>query len=200
MSWHAVLVALGDHVILSAQALICTLIIGLPLGVAAAYTKARQAILAFAALARTIPSLALLTLLIPSLGIGTPPAVVALFALALAPVVINADAGLRAVPSAVIESGRAMGLSSRALFWRISVPLSLGFCAAGVRLAALEIVAGATLATFVGAGGLGDIIINGLQTNNDVTLMRGVMTVALLALATDAAFSLLARKVKVPQA
>lgn len=198
MSWETILDALRGHIVLSGLAFICTLSIGLPLGVAAAHSRARATILAIVSLGRTIPSLALLTLLIPSLGIGAPPAILALIALALPAIVINTEAGLRTVPSDVIESGRAMGFNAQLLFWRIMVPLALPLCAAGLRLAALEIVAGATLATFVGAGGLGDVIVNGLQTGNDTTLASGVILVALLAFFTDALFSLFAHRVEVP--
>jgi osmoprotectant transport system permease protein len=186
------------HVELAGTALVAGAAIALPLGIYAAYAGAlRGLILGAAALGRTLPSLAVLAFMLPFLGVGFAPAIIALTLLAIPPITINTDLGLRGVPASALDAARGMGMSELQIFSRVRWPLALPSILDGIRIAAIEVIASATLATFIGAGGLGDIIVRGLQTNDSTLLYYGAASVALLALAVEAigvALTLKARK------
>ena len=174
------------HVALCALALSTALAIGVPFGIAAATVSlARGPVLALAGVGRTLPSIAVLTLLLPWLGVGTLPAVVALALLAIPPIVVNVDLGIRSVPDAVLDAATGLGMTPRERFWRVTVPLALPIAVSGLRTATVEIVASATLATFIGAGGLGDDIVRALQTDNTSLLLAAAASVAALAFAAE---------------
>jgi osmoprotectant transport system permease protein len=176
------------HVYLAGSALLLALAAGIPLGIASALVRPlRSPALALAGIGRTLPSLAVLMLLLPLLGVGSAPAIVALALLAAPPILIAVDAGIRAVPPAALDAALGMGMRPAQTFGRIVVPLALPVAFSGVRTAATETIASATLATFVGAGGLGDLIVRGMQTGDTTALISGAATVALLALAVELA-------------
>jgi osmoprotectant transport system permease protein len=178
----------AQHLALAASALILALTAGLPLGVIAAESPpARGPVLALAGVGRTLPSLAVLMLLLPWLGVGAKPAIVALALLAIPPIVISVDLGIRGVPAAALDAATGMGMTAFQRFARVIVPLALPLSFAGLRTAATETIASATLATFIGAGGLGDEIVRGLQTDDLSLLLTGALTVAVLALGVDLA-------------
>jgi osmoprotectant transport system permease protein len=180
----------AQHLALSASALAVALIAGLPLGILAAESPAlRGVVLALAGIGRTLPSLAVLMLLLPWLGVGAAPAIVALALLAIPPIVIAVDLGIRGVPSSALDAAAGMGMTAVQRFARVVVPLALPLSFVGLRTAATETIASATLATFIGAGGLGDEIVRGLQTDDLASLAAGALTVALLALSVDLALS-----------
>jgi len=158
----------------------------MPLGLlAAARGWARAPILAAAAVGRTLPSIAVLALLVPLLGVGAPPALAALTLLALPPIVINIDLALRSTPLSALDVAAGLGMSSTQRFARVVVPLALPVALAGVRTAGVEVIGSATLATFVGAGGLGDDIVRGLQTGDTTLLALASAIVAAMALAVE---------------
>lgn len=174
------------HLELAGAALAAGALIAVPLGVLAANAGAgRGIILGIAAVGRTLPSLAVLTFIVPFLGVGFWPAAVALTLLATPPIVINTDLGLRGVDPASMDAARGMGMTPRQAFARVAWPLALPATVAGLRTAAIEVIASATLATFVGARGLGDEIVAGMQTGDNHVLYLGAATVALLALAVE---------------
>lgn len=186
---------LGAHVVLAASAVVLAVAIGIPLaGLAVDRPQARGALVALAGGFRVIPSLAILTLAIPLLGLGFKPALLALVVLALPPIVVNADVGLRSVAAATLEAARGMGMTPREVGLRVRWPLALPVVAVGIRTATVEVIASATLAAFIGGGGLGDYIIGGLQTDNFPELVLGAVSVALLALAADAALGAAQRR------
>jgi osmoprotectant transport system permease protein len=177
---------LGAHVALAGSALIVALALGIPLaGLSADRGFPRAVLLALAGGFRVIPSLAILTLAIPLLGLGFAPALLALVVLALPPILVNTDVGLRSVPRATLEAARGTGMSERQIGVRVRWPLALPVVAVGVRTAAVEVIASATLAAFIGGGGLGDYIIGGLQNSNFPELLLGAISVAILALLAD---------------
>jgi osmoprotectant transport system permease protein len=179
---------LGAHVGLAGSALLLAVALGLPLaGLAADRALPRASLLALAGAFRVVPSLAILTLALPLLGLGFRPALLALVVLALPPILVNTDVGLRGVPSATLEAARGTGMTERQIGVRVRWPLALPVVAVGVRTAAVEVIASATLAAFIGGGGLGDYIIGGLQTGNLPELVLGAVSVAVLALLADAA-------------
>jgi osmoprotectant transport system permease protein len=183
------------HLLLAGSALALAAAIGLPLGIAAAYGgTARGPLIAVSAVLRTLPSLAVLAFMVPLLGVGFAPAVVALTVLAIAPIAINADIGLRGVPAEAIDAARGVGMSGPQIFARVAWPQARPQVLAGIRTAAIEVIASATLATFIGAGGLGDLIVRGLQTDDAHALYLGAAAVAMLALLVDGIGALASRR------
>ncbi len=186
----------AQHLTLASAALALALLAGLPLGVLAAESAGlRGGVLALAGVGRTLPSLAVLMLLLPWLGVGAAPAVIALALLAIPPIVISVDLGIRGVPRAALDAAAGMGMTPLQRFARVVAPLALPVSFSGLRTAATETIASATLATFIGAGGLGDEIVRGLQTDDAALLFTAAAFVAALALGADLALSAAARLV-----
>jgi osmoprotectant transport system permease protein len=188
--WTDLAASAAQHLILAGSALALAVLLGLPLGVLATQgSRVRAVVLSVAGVGRTLPSIAVLMLLLPILGVGAVPAIVALALLAIPPIAINVDLAIRGVPAAALDAADGMGMTAAQRFARVIVPLALPVSFAGVRTAATETIASATLATFIGAGGLGDWIVRGLQTNDATALFAGAITVALLALLTELVLS-----------
>lgn len=188
--------AVSTHLQLSLAALAISILICVPLGIWTARHEfvGRTAIQGIGIL-RVIPSLAVLLLLLPYLKTGFAPALVALTLLALPPVLINTDAAIRGVDPAVIEAARGMGMGRFRVLGQIELPLAMPVILTGIRTAAVEVIASATLATFIGAGGLGDFITQGIEGVNRVRylLFVGAVPVTLLAFAADLLLSGLQR-------
>lgn len=186
---------IGAHVTLSACALAIALAIGVPLaGLGADRPLPRGLALGLAGGLRVIPSIAILTLALPVLGLGFKPALLALVVLALPPILINTDVGLRSVPAATLDAARGLGMTQREVGLRVRWPLALPVVAVGVRIATVEVIASATLASFIGAGGLGDEIIAGFAGGDVGQLLLGAGTVTALALAADAVLAAVQRR------
>ena len=186
----------GTHLGVSLLALAIAAAVGIPCGYLASRSPKSEAWVTgpFQVL-RVVPSLALLVLLIPVMGIGIPPAVTALTVLAVPPVLLNTIAGFREVPDFMIETGQAMGMTGRELLWKVRVPLALPLLLAGVRTALVEVIASAALAAKIGAGGLGEIIFTGLGLNRGDLLLLGGLAVAVLSLGCGGLFDLACRRV-----
>ncbi|HTA38354.1 MAG TPA: ABC transporter permease [Candidatus Acidoferrales bacterium] len=188
--WTDLAASAAQHLFLAGSALALAVLLGLPLGVLATRgARVRALVLSVAGVGRTLPSIAVLMLLLPLLGVGAMPAIVALALLAVPPIAINVDLAIRGVSAAALDAADGMGMTAAQRFTRVIVPLALPVSFAGVRTAATETIASATLATFIGAGGLGDQIVRGLQTNDATILFAGAITVALLALLTELVLS-----------
>jgi osmoprotectant transport system permease protein len=185
---------LVTHVELSAIALLIGTAIALPVAVAVRNTPVGAALAVNVGnIGRAVPSLAILALALPFLGYGGDTALVALTALAIPPILINASTGLREVSREVIEAARGMGLSGSQILARIQLPIAAPVIFAGIRTSAVQVVASATLATFIGGGGLGNLIVEGLQRNDQAILLAGSLSVALLAIITEVGFGGLER-------
>lgn len=175
-----------EHLYLSFSAILIAIIISLPLGIfISRKQKLAEFYIGITAVFQTIPSLALFGFLVPLIGIGFETALIALIIYALLPILRNTYTGITGVDQAIIEAGRGMGMTSSQILFKIELPLSLSFLMAGIRTATVLTVGVATLATFVGAGGLGDVIWRGLQSYNNNLVLAGAIPVALLALAFD---------------
>jgi osmoprotectant transport system permease protein len=186
---------LGTHVGLSLAAIVIAIAIGVPLAAfAAGRPIARVLTLGGAGALRVLPSLAVLTLTLPYLGLGFRPALLALVVLALPPIVINTELGLRAAPPATLDAARGIGMTAREIRRRVAWPLAVPLVIAGTRTAAVEVVSSATLASFIGGGGLGDYIVDGLATDDLGELVLGAVAVAVLALGVDAALGRLGHR------
>ena len=187
--------ALRGHVLLSGASLAVALLLGIPLGAWIARSpRVREAALGLVGAARVVPSLAVLAIMIPLIGVGFAPALVALVLLAIPPIAINTDLGLRAVPHAILDAAAGIGMSERQIRSRVQWPLALPVVFTGVRTATVEVIASATLAAFIGGGGLGELIVNGLANNDVASLVRGAVGVGVLALAAEACLSLVERR------
>ncbi|CQR25734.1 proline/glycine betaine ABC transport system,periplasmic component [Streptococcus varani] len=172
----------GQHLLLSSQALFLAILIGLPLGY---LSYKNQTIKQIAVLLtqglRVIPSLGVLFILIPLIGVGHFPALIALLILALPPILLHTIVGFSEVSASLIETGLGMGMTKRQLLGKVTFPLALPHVLNGIKLALIEIIASATLATYIGAGGLGTLIFTGLGLYRYDLLLLGGGSVAALS-------------------
>jgi len=179
-------IATAEHLMLTIIALLLANLLAIPLGVLLTrYQKWAEPIIGIAAVFQTIPSLALLGLMIPLLGIGVMPAVVALTIYGLLPILRNTYTGILGVNSAAIEAGVGMGMTSKQILFWIELPLARPIIMAGIRTATVLLVGIATLASLIGAGGLGDLIFRGISTANQELILAGAFPAALLAIVFD---------------
>ena len=188
------------HAMLVGVSLALSTFVGVPLGVLAR-TRRRlgAAVMAVSGLVQTIPSLALFCFFVPVLGIGPLPALAALFLYGLLPVVRNTHAGLVSIPAPTLEAATAIGLSPRERMRHVELPLAARTILAGVKTSAIVGVGTATIAAFVGAGGLGEPISTGLSLNDTQMILHGAVPAALFALLVQALFAVVERLI-VPRA
>ncbi|HZW03511.1 MAG TPA: ABC transporter permease [Anaerolineaceae bacterium] len=193
------LAALREHLALVGVALGAAVVLAIPLGVLTARSRwASVAVMNTINALRVVPSLAVLFLVVPVLGLNARSAAVALVLLALPPVLLNTDAAFRNLDPAVLESARSTGMTRRQILWRIEFPLALPVILTGIRTATVEVVASATLAAFVGSGGLGIYITRGFALYDYAILMVGAVPVALLTLALEGVLAGLQRMAQLP--
>src|SRR5918995_620242 len=199
---NGILLRLWEHVSLSAVALAVAIAIGLPLGLWIGHTgRGAGAVVAVANIGRAIPSVGWLGIVFPLTltafgrnGIGFVPALIALAALGIPPIVTNTYAGMREVDRDLVEAGRGMGMRESELVRRVEVPVALPVILAGVRVSAVQIVATATLAAIVGGGTLGHFIVQGIFVRALDRVVGAALLVALLAIGTELVFGLIERR------
>jgi osmoprotectant transport system permease protein len=183
-----------EHIAISVASVVVAAVIALPVGLAIGHVgRGETIIVSLANIGRALPSLALLIGLIPILGLGFGTTLVALTLLAIPPMLTNAYVGVREVEREVVEAGRAMGMRETTLLRGVELPIALPIVLAGVRTAAVQVVATATLWALVAGGGLGRFIIDGFAVQDTPQIVGGAILVALLAVATEAGFSLTGR-------
>ena len=193
----AVLQRLGEHVELTVLALVAASAIALPLGIFVAKNeRAGRLVLGVLNTVYTLPSLAVFALLIPVLGIGTLTALVALVAYAQMILVRNVAAGLRGVPRATVDAARGLGMTPAQSLWRVELPQALPVIIGGIRIATVTLIALASLAAWINAGGLGVLILYGLQHDDPGRAVTGSVLAAALAIGADTAFRRLERRVR----
>lgn len=186
--------ALAAHLELSVLALLTGILVAIPLAVAVSRTRLGALVaINITNLGRAVPDLAVLGFGFVLFGLGFAPAYVALALISIPPIMINAVTGLNQVDAKVVDSARGMGFSGFQILTRVRLPLAAPVIFAGIRTAAVQVIAGATLATFIGGGGLGDLIVAGFQSNSVVTQLAGAIPVALLAIAAELLFGGLER-------
>ena len=188
-----------EHVVLSAISVITAILIAVPAGLFIGHTGRGAFItVTVANLGRSIPSYALLIIFVTWFGIGFAAAFPALVVLALPPILTNTYVGLREVDRDTVEAGRAMGMRATQLLSRLEVPIALPVIVSGIRVAAVQVVATATLAALVGGGGLGRFIVDGFALRQQDMLVAGAILVALLALLTERSLTFLEGRVVSP--
>lgn len=182
------------HVELSVVALLIGVAIAMPVALAVYRSSIWSAFAVNTGnIGRAVPSLAILALVFPLMGFGFAPSLVALTLLAIPPILINASTGLRQVSPQIIDAARGMGLSNGQILGRIQLPIAAPVIFAGIRTSAVQVVASATLATFIGGGGLGELIVLGFQRNDLAVQIGGALAVAILAIITEVGFGIVER-------
>lgn len=187
---------LFQHLRLSSLTLLIAIAIGIPLGyVSYRNEKLAEFFTLTSQFLRIIPSLAVLFILIPIIGTGELPALIALVFLAIPPIIINTILGFREISPIIKEVGRGMGMNATQMLGHIEFPLALPYILNGIKLALVEIIASATLATYIGAGGLGTLIFTGLGLYRIDLIVIGGGSVALLSLMSMFVFDYIIGKV-----
>lgn len=182
--------AAGDHLVLSFSALGIGLLVAFPIGLWIARQKrASQVVINFFNAIRVVPSLAILFLALPYLGLGFVPSLIALTVLAFPPVLISTYTGIRGVNPSVIESASGMGMTKAQVLTQIEIPLAIPAIISGIRIASVEVISSATLASFIGGGGLGDFITRGFALYDVPIMLVGAIPVALFALLSEVFWS-----------
>lgn len=170
----------------SAIALLLGIVVAVPLGIALTRTKRiAQVVIAIASLLQTVPSLALFALMIPLFGIGKFPAIIALFIYSLLPILRNTYLGMENVSPDLRDVAKGMGMTNMQSILQVEVPTALPTIMAGIRLSAVYVIAWATLASYIGAGGLGDFIFSGLNLYDPKMIIAGTIPITIMALLAD---------------
>ena len=194
------------HILVSGTALLIALLIGLPIGLIVGHTRKGAAVaINVANIGRALPTLAVITLVLPvtvlidnQLGFKVYPTLIALVILGLPPIIVNTYTGISSVDPDLIEAARGMGLTERRVLSRVEIPVAIPVISGGVRAAATQIVATATLGAIFGGVGLGRFLVEGIAQNDNGMIFGGVTLVALLCVATEGLFALIQRRLTSP--
>jgi osmoprotectant transport system permease protein len=194
------------HILVSGTALLFALLIGLPIGLIVGHTRKGAAVaINVANIGRALPTLAVITLVLPvtvlidnQLGFKVYPTLIALVILGLPPIIVNTYTGISSVDPDLIEAARGMGLTERRVLSRVEIPVAIPVISGGVRAAATQIVATATLGAIFGGIGLGRFLVEGIAQNDDGMIFGGVTLVALLCIATEGLFTWIQRRLTSP--
>ena len=175
-----------EHLYISFIALLLGILVAVPLGIMLTKVpKMAGFVLGVVGVIQTFPSLAILAFFIPLLGIGKTPAIVALFLYSMLPILRNTFIGVKEVNQDLVEAGRGMGMTALERTMNVELPLAVPVIMAGIRLSAVYLIGWATLASFIGGGGLGDFIFDGLNLFRTDLIIAGALPVTLLALLVD---------------
>lgn len=176
----------GEHFFISIVSLLIAIVIAVPLGILLSKTKKLASfVLTLAGVLQTIPTLAVLAIMIPIFGVGKTPAIIALFLYVLLPILNNTVLGVQNINPDVRQAGISMGMTKFQLMKDVELPLALPLILGGIRLSSVYVISWATLASYVGAGGLGDFIFNGLNLYDPLMIISAAVLVTALALLVD---------------
>ena len=185
-NWDQVLQALAEHILVSGSALLIAFAISLPIGIWAARSSRVMAVsLGITGVLYTIPTLALLALLIPIVGLGKTNGILAMVMFSLMILIRNIATGIRGVPPEVVDAARGMGMSGAQVLRRVELPLALPVILAGLRVAAVTVISITVVAAYVNAGGLGTIIFAGMSNDHTPKIWVGALTACLLSVLVD---------------
>jgi glycine/betaine/carnitine/choline ABC superfamily ATP binding cassette transporter, membrane protein len=180
------IVKIGEHLLISSIAIALGIVVAVPAGIAVTRSKKLSVILiTIASILQTIPSLALLSMMVPIIGIGKLPAIIALFIYSLLPIIRNTMLGINGVNEFLVDAGKGMGMTPNEIMFKIKLPLSAPVIMSGIRLSAVYVVSWTAIASYIGAGGLGDFIFSGLNTFDTNLIFLGTICVTMIAICTD---------------
>ncbi|NHM30682.1 ABC transporter permease [Neobacillus terrae] len=184
--WDTILELTLQHIYMSFSGVLLSILAGIPLAIIMSRNEKLAILIQTIVNAiQTIPSIALLLVIMIFFGLGSTTAIVALFFYSLLPIISNTYIGLKGVDKHLIEAGLAMGMTNQQLYFKVKLPLAFPIILAGIRIATVIAIGVATIATFVGAGGLGDWIYRGIMSTDDVKILSGSIPAALLAISVD---------------
>ena len=184
---NEILLKFWEHFYLYFLAIFLGILVAVPLGaLLTRVEKGSETVIKVVGVFQTIPSLALLSIMIPFFGIGKIPAVIALFLYSLLPILRNTYVGIKSVDATYLDAAKGMGMSQMQRLVQIELPLAMGVIMAGIRVSTVYVISWTTLASYIGAGGLGDFIFNGLNLYRMDLVLMGTIPITLLALLSDA--------------
>ncbi len=184
--WPTILQLTVEHVVIVLVAMAISIVMGVTVGILITLNRTTaRIVMNFNNVMMTIPSLALFSLLIPVLGIGKAPAIVGLVAYTQLPLVRNVYTGITGISPSIIEAARGMGLTERKILFKIKLPLAFPAMMAGIRTATVMGIGIGAIAAYIGAGGLGVLIFQGISRTNDVMVLVGAILISLIAILTD---------------
>ena len=184
-----------EHLFIAAISLAFGILVAVPLGILLNKSKqAAKIVMAIASVLQTVPSFALLALMIPLFGVGKKPAIVSLFIYSLLPILRNTYLGIDGVNENLIDAAKGMGMTPSQVLFKVQIPMAMPVIMGGIRLSAVYVLAWTTLAAYVGAGGLGDFIFNGLTNAIMPMVVWGTIPVTLMAIIVDILFGILEDK------
>jgi osmoprotectant transport system permease protein len=184
--WPDIVTATSQHIALSLAATLSAVLIAVPLGIVLTrYRKWAAPVLTVVSILQTIPSLALLGFMIPLLGIGPLPAIIAMILYALLPILRNTYTGILDVDPSLLEAGKGIGMTGFQMLRMVKLPLARPVIFAGIRTATVMTIGVATLASFIGGGGLGDLILRGISMVDTGVILAGAIPAAILAIVFD---------------
>ena len=184
---NEILLKFWEHFYLSFLAIFLGILVAVPLGaLLTRVEKGSETVIKVVGVFQTIPSLALLSIMIPFFGIGKIPAVIALFLYSLLPILRNTYVGIKSVDATYLDAAKGMGMSQMQRVVQMELPLAMGVIMAGIRVSTVYVISWTTLASYIGAGGLGDFIFNGLNLYRMDLVLMGTIPITLLALLSDA--------------
>ena len=196
-NWDQVLLGLYEHILISLSALIISFVIAFVVGLWAARRESVfQAALAVSGFLYTIPTLAFLALLIPIVGLGKTNAIIVMVCFSLLILIRNIAMGIRGASAEVVDAARGMGMSNAQVLWKVEIPLAMPVIVAGLRIAAVTVISVSVVAAYVGAGGLGTLIFNGISNDHAPKIWAGALTACALAIATDLSLAGLERMLR----
>lgn len=192
---EALVIAIGEHLLLSFVALALGIIVAVPLGIwLSQVPKIANIVIGIASVLQTIPTLALLTLMVILLGVGKVPSIVALFIYSLLPILRNTYLGIAGVDPNLTDAAQGMGMSRMQVIRKVLLPLAVPVIMAGIRLSAVYVIAWTTIAAYIGGGGLGEFIFNGLQGYRVDLILGGTIPTIIISILMDLFGGYLERK------
>lgn len=190
------MIKIAEHFAISMSALVLGVLFAVPLGLLISRNRRlSNLIIGLSSILQTIPSLALLAIMVPIVGVGKLPAIIALFIYSLLPILRNTVLGMESVNEDVVDAAKGMGLTPTQIIFKVQVPLSVNVIMSGIRLSAIYVIAWTSLASYIGAGGLGDFIFNGLDNFNFTFIIMGTIPITLMALVIDGLLGLFEDKI-----
>lgn len=180
-----------EHLYIASIALILGIIVAVPIGIILTRNKKiADKVMAIVSILQTIPSFALLAMMIPIFGVGKTPAVAALFIYSLLPIMRNTYLGIDSVEDNITDAAKGMGMTDRQILFKVQIPLAMSVIMSGIRLSAVYVLAWTSLSGYIGAGGLGEFIFTGLENAKLSMVLWGTVPVTIMALIVDKLFSM----------